>query len=75
MSRLGSDIKFAQKTTSFAPLTGAADSFSAHTFARPDFKSGRVVVANFEFPETQKMTDFRPSYRRIGMDQEQEPAT
>jgi hypothetical protein len=58
------DVKFAQKVTSFAPLTGAADSFSAHTHARPDFKSGRVVVANFEFPESQKMTAFRPSYSR-----------
>lgn len=66
----GEDVKFAQKVTSFAPLTGAADSFSAHTFARPDFKSGRVVVANFEFPESQKITGFRPSYSRQGTQQE-----
>jgi hypothetical protein len=65
------DVKFAEKTTSFAPLTGAADSFSAHTFARPDFKSGRVVVANFEFPESSKITAFRPSYTRNGQQPEQ----
>jgi len=58
------DPKFAAKTTSFAPLTGQADSFSAHTHAKPDFKSGRVVVANFEFPESIKLTDFKPSYRK-----------
>lgn len=73
MSQLGNDIKFAEKTTSFSPLTGKADSFSAHTFARPDFKSGRVVVANFEFPESQKITTFRPSYTRGNV--EQEPST
>ena len=68
------DIKFAAKTTSFSPLTDEADSFSAHTFARPDFKSGRVVVANFEFPESQKITgNFRPSYRRQAMGQQDTP--
>lgn len=72
MSRLNSDIKFAQKTTSFAPLTGAADSFSAHTHAKPDFKSGRVVVANFEFPDSVKLPAFKPSYRKKDI---QEPTT
>lgn len=67
------DVKFAQKTTTFAPLTGAADSFSAHTHAKPDFKSGRVVVANFEFPESYKLAPFGPSYRN--KDIQQEPAT
>ena len=66
------DIKFAQKTTSFAPLTGAADSFSAHTHAKPDFKSGRVVVANFEFPDSFKLPDRKPSYRNKDR---QEPST
>lgn len=58
------DTKFAQKTVSFAPLTNVADSFSAHDKARPDFKQGRVVVADFQFPETIRLNEIRPSYTR-----------
>ena len=36
----------------------------------PFTEDGRVVVANFEFPESQKITGFRPSYSRQGTQQE-----
>ena len=72
MSQL-SDFKFAQKITSFAPLTDAADSFSPHDRAKPDFKTGEVVVANFSFPDGQRWRGFRPSYTQESMPQQGPP--
>jgi hypothetical protein len=63
------DIKFAAKTTSFAPLTATADSFSAHDKARPDFKQGRVVVADYQFPQSIRLEGLKPSYTRSGQQQ------
>jgi len=56
------DNRFAQKATSIAPLTAAASAFSPSTHAKPDFKQGKVVVANFEFPQTHRIRQFGPSY-------------
>ena len=57
-----SDTRFAAKTTSFAPLTAVAKAFSPHRHARPSFKFGSVVIASYEFPETHRLSGFRPSY-------------
>ena len=56
------NTRFAQKATSIAPLTAAASAFSPSTHAKPDFKQGKVVVANFEFPQTLRLRPFGPSY-------------
>lgn len=53
---------FAKKVTTFAPLTREADSFSAHTYAKPDFRLGRLAVADFQFPTSQRLEGFQPSY-------------
>lgn len=53
---------FAEKVTTFAPLTRRADAFSPHTFAVPDFRLGRLAVADFQVPTTQRLKGFGPSY-------------
>lgn len=67
------DFKFAQKVSSFAPLTDAADSFSPHDRAKPDFKTGEVVVANYQFAQNQRLKGFRPSYTQKSMPQQGQP--
>ena len=64
---------FAEKVTTFAPLTRQADSFSAHTYAKPDYRSGRLAVAEFRFPQTQKVGSFRVSYSGGGKQTQQSP--
>ena len=53
---------FADRIITFAPLTTKADSFSAHTFAELSFKQGRLSVADFKFPLTQRIQSIKPSY-------------
>lgn len=57
-----SDNKFATKTTFFAPLTAVAEAFSSETYARPDFKIGKLVVAKFNTKTTSKLGQFGRSY-------------
>ena len=64
------DTKFAAKTTTVAPLTRVADAFSAHTYATPDFRQGRVVVADFQYPDTFRLNDVRTSYTGSTMTQD-----
>jgi len=68
-----SDSKFAAKSTELVPLTDQAQSFAPSTFAKPDFKLGRVVVAAFNFPKSRRFEGFGKSYTQKGMpDQEGE---
>lgn len=64
---------FATKTTSIAPLTDRADAFSARTYARPDMRRGRTVVANYEFPESTAIPPLGVSYSRAGQQQGEPP--
>lgn len=64
------DRKFAEKSTALAPLTKTAQSFSPQTFATPDFKQGQVVLASFQFNESNQLSKFGASYSKP---EEEEP--
>lgn len=66
------DRKFAEKSTEFAPLTRTAQSFSSQTFATPDFKEGRVVLASYKFPDSQRLTEFGKSFTKSTLPEEPE---
>jgi len=65
------DRKFAEKSTNLAPLTRTAQSFSPDTFATPDFAQGRVVLAQFKFPGSQRLSEFGKSYTKNGIPDEE----
>lgn len=64
--------RFAAKSSSLAPLTRQANSFSPHTYAKPSMSRGKLIVANYQFSNTQRIEGFSPSYS-APPEQEQQP--